>query len=190
MKGARSTTTLGFALLGLIHQEPRSGYDLCKIFETTPLVHYSSSPGAIYPALRRLERDGLLAGQVEKRSSLRPRRVFELTESGVEALAAWVAQPVTHDDIVWRVEELMLRFSFMGQLVDGATTTAFLGQLADGIDVVVEGLERHLSTMRDVEPPHGRLALEHGIESYRGLARWARRASAEIRERVPGRRSK
>ena len=51
----RTPTALEYALLGLLHQQPQSGYDLRKVFETTALGNYSGSPGAIYPALRRLE---------------------------------------------------------------------------------------------------------------------------------------
>ena len=36
-----------------------SGYDLRKVFEETALGNYSSSPGAIYPALSRLEQQGI-----------------------------------------------------------------------------------------------------------------------------------
>ncbi|NIP16888.1 MAG: hypothetical protein GWM87_01035, partial [Xanthomonadales bacterium] len=46
MKKQRPLTVLEFALMGLVHQEPRSGYELKKIFETTPMAHCSSSPGA------------------------------------------------------------------------------------------------------------------------------------------------
>ena len=48
---------LGYALLGLIHQQPLSGYDVKKIFASTPMAGFSDSPGAIYPALRRLEKE-------------------------------------------------------------------------------------------------------------------------------------
>jgi DNA-binding PadR family transcriptional regulator len=51
---------LGFALLGLIHQQPMSGYDLRKVFTASALGSYSDSPGAIYPALNRLEAGGLV----------------------------------------------------------------------------------------------------------------------------------
>ena len=51
-------TTLGYALLGLVAGEPQTGYALMKTFTTTPMGHYSGSPGAIYPALRRLEGAG------------------------------------------------------------------------------------------------------------------------------------
>ena len=37
-----------------------SGYDLRKIFTTTAMGSFSDSPGAIYPALARLEANGLV----------------------------------------------------------------------------------------------------------------------------------
>ncbi len=68
-----SLTPLGYALLGLVRLRPRSGYDLRRVFESTPMAYFSSSPGAIYPALGRLERGGLIAGKVDGRQPLRPR---------------------------------------------------------------------------------------------------------------------
>ena len=52
-------STLSLAILGLIAQEWQSGYDIRKAFATTPMGHFSSSPGAIYPALKRLEKGRL-----------------------------------------------------------------------------------------------------------------------------------
>ena len=67
-------STLGFALLGLLQQQPRSGYALRRVFATTPMGHYSSSPGAIYPALRRLEQQGLVRGALDRGPSQRPKK--------------------------------------------------------------------------------------------------------------------
>jgi len=49
----------------LLWQSPRSGYDLRKFFSATPMMSFSDSPGAIYPALRRLEQRGFIRGQAE-----------------------------------------------------------------------------------------------------------------------------
>jgi len=40
-------SVLGYALLGLLQQQDRSGYDLRKIFSTTPMKSFSDSPGSI-----------------------------------------------------------------------------------------------------------------------------------------------
>jgi DNA-binding PadR family transcriptional regulator len=62
--------SLGYALLGLL-QKPSSGYDLRKVFSSTSMKTYSDSPGAIYPALRRLEHRGLVRGTIEEGSGMR-----------------------------------------------------------------------------------------------------------------------
>ncbi|MGH2930415.1 MAG: PadR family transcriptional regulator, partial [Solirubrobacteraceae bacterium] len=47
-------------LLGFIARNPESGYGLKRRFGNSPLGVYRPSPGALYPALRRLVSRGLL----------------------------------------------------------------------------------------------------------------------------------
>ena len=86
-------STLEAALLGLLARGPASGYELRKIFLTTPLAAYSDSPGAVYPALRRLEQRGYVSGRAEP--GARRRKPWQLTAAGRSWLRSWVAQPVT-----------------------------------------------------------------------------------------------
>jgi DNA-binding PadR family transcriptional regulator len=169
-------TPLGYALLGLVQQAPRSGYDLRRMFAATPMGYFSGSPGAIYPALDRLERSGLVAGNVDDRQPLRPRRVYTITPKGLEVLRAWVTRPVTHEDLVRREGEVDLRFAFLGGIGGPADSRRFLESLAAEIDAELKSLEQHLTGMKSSAGLHGRLALESGIELYEARARWARRA--------------
>jgi DNA-binding PadR family transcriptional regulator len=180
MKTRRPTTSLGYALLGLIHLQPQSGYDLRKIFETTPMGQYSSSPGAIYPALKRLDDSALICGEVEGGDTLRPKRVYSSTPKGVEELRAWVSQPLTKDDFLHRDDEIMLRFALMGSVVDDATTCRFLEQMLEILDNYIPELRQILGAMPEAGPPHGRLALTSGIEMYKTRRRWVRKALAEF----------
>src|SRR5260370_23708791 len=100
MVKANRNMTLGFALLGLIWEEPRSGYDLRKFFSSTPMISFSDSPGAIYPALHRLEQRGLVRGHVEERPGLRRRRIFQLTARGRAALRRGQKQQVVRHDAI------------------------------------------------------------------------------------------
>jgi len=185
MLNNRRITSLELAIIGLVHLEPTTGYDLCKRFESTPMGHFSSSPGAVYPALRRLEKQGVIAGQVQRASSLRPRKVYSTTRDGKRLLTERVTAPVTDEDLMWDMEDLLLRFSFMGHVAGATETRRFLGDLADKADARVRELESHLRAMKAAGTPAGvlptgRLALAYGTESYRGLARWARKALKEL----------
>ena len=169
-------TTLGYALLGLLHQEPRSGYDLRKIFETTPMGHYSGSPGAIYPALRRLKQQGLIEGQVDQTKSLRPREVFQPTEAGTEEFRKWLAQDIQREDVIWRLDELMLRFAFHSFLESNTATRTFLTVFVAEVDGYIKELRQQLKIVPAETPIHGKLALEVGVELYQAYRRWTRKA--------------
>lgn len=172
----RLPTSLGYALLGLIHMRPQSGYDLRKIFETTPMGHYSSSPGAIYPALKRLEEQGLIAGEVADRETLRPKRIYSATLEGIEVLRDWVSLPIAKEDLLHKDDELILRFALMGSVVDSDTTRRFLEQMKEALDQYIPELEEVLAAMPKEGPPHGRLALGSGIGAYRARQEWVRKA--------------
>jgi DNA-binding PadR family transcriptional regulator len=178
----KAPTNLGYALLGLLHMAPLSGYDLRKIFASTPMGHYSSSPGAIYPALRRLEQNGLISGEIDDTKTLRPKKVFRPTSQGSEVLREWLERTVTRDDVIWRMDALMLRFSFHSVLDSKSASRSFL----IGFDHQVRSYVKELETQRKEFPPEAPLqaclALEAGIEQYLGHARWARKALEHFQE--------
>lgn len=174
-------TTLEYAILGLLSFGPSSGYDLMHVFETTALGNYSSSPGAIYPALARLEKRGLVEGVVDDARALRPRKVFRPTREGGRTLRRWLRAAITKDDVQRRLDELMLRFAFHSLLDDGATRD-FLERLAGTVEEYLGELKEQRKIFTDDEPPHGRMAFEFGVERYRACARWARRSLRHFEE--------
>jgi DNA-binding PadR family transcriptional regulator len=175
-------STFGYALLGLLREQPSSGYDLRKTFSLTPLVTFSDSPGAIYPALRRLEESGLIRGTIEDGSGLRRRKIFRVTAAGVAELKTWLNQPVGQDDVVRGIEELMLRFAFMDSVVGKAAAARFLKSLERELSSYVRALRKYLVKHRAEMPLSGRLALESGVRGYETHLRWARDALAAYKK--------
>ena len=179
MTEAVSLTPLRLAILGLVAMHPQSGYDLKKVFETTPMGNFSSSPGAIYPALKALEKKGWVRGEPDKTDSLRPRLVYSITEEGDAILHAELEKTVTHEDLIWHFDLIMLRFAFI-ERIGYQQALRFLGEFQTESEAYVEYLERLRDHLRDQLTPCGRLALEHGIEGSRGNARWAEKAIREL----------
>src|SRR5258706_16050529 len=122
---------LEHALLGLLQQQPRSGYDLRKVFATTPMGTFSDSPGAIYPALHRLERRGLIRGQIQERGGLRRRRLFRLTAAGLNAFRLSQERPGTPEHLA-HLQALILGFAFMDPALRPAPSGRYLKALAPG----------------------------------------------------------
>jgi DNA-binding PadR family transcriptional regulator len=168
-------TPLGYALLGLIHDDARTGYALRKVFETTPMGNYSSSPGSIYPALASLERQGL----VETRGEGRGKGLFHLTAAGAEAFEAWLREPVCGKDL----STAMLRFAFLNNHPDRSLTFAFL----DSFEAAASGEAQGLATFLDSDfgramPLQSRLAVEQGRRQLESSAQWAVWAKGILRQ--------
>jgi DNA-binding PadR family transcriptional regulator len=180
MRNDLSKSSLSLAILGLVSLGPLSGYDLRKIFTTTPMGHFSTSPGAIYPALRRLERRGLIKGEVKKRDTLRPRQTFEITVEGLRALKEILLKPVAVGDVKWNLDSLVLRFAFMGKILGKRKSIRFLEELVTQTDAHIGALEEHLETNRGGMPATAVYALEHGIATYHATVRWAHNVIKEL----------
>ncbi|HZD32260.1 MAG TPA: PadR family transcriptional regulator [Candidatus Angelobacter sp.] len=182
---------LGYALLGLLHQKAQSGYDLRKIFAETAMGNYGSSPGAIYPALQRLERGKLIAGQVVDGSGMRRRCVYRLTDRGLAELKLWLERPIAAGDVRRGAAELMLRFSFMEKALGVDACIAFLRSFGGALKPYVAELEGFLAANSAVMPLAGRLAVENGIRGYRSMHGWTQYAlRAFVRLRATNRKRK
>ncbi|MFZ0958695.1 MAG: PadR family transcriptional regulator [Candidatus Sulfotelmatobacter sp.] len=172
----KAISKLGCALLGLLQQKPSSGYDLRKVFSATAMSTYSDSPGAIYPALQRLQQQGFIRGIIESGAGLRRRQVFHLTALGTAELRKWIARPVLRADIIRGLDEVMLRFAFSEQAAGPSASVRILLSLQDELKSHIPDLRVQLSAGKAIMPTSGRLALESGIKSYECILRWTRDA--------------
>ncbi len=92
---------LRLALLALIRDEPRHGYELIKAIEELTGGAYAPSPGAVYPTLQMLEDEGMIA-EAKAKGSKKP---YEATPDGIAEL----------DGRADEVESLMRRLASMGE---------------------------------------------------------------------------
>ena len=187
----RGISALEAALLGLLNEEPMSGYALRKMFMTTPMGHFSDSPGSIYPALARLGAQGFVQGAVENARSLRPRKIYRVTPRGLARLEAWLGQPVTRQAVAGRFDLLLLRFVFMPRTIGLAASGRFLTELEHETAAYLADLRAVARAAARHMPLAGRLGLRAGIETYAAYLRWARLARRTIaKEQARGTRSR
>jgi DNA-binding PadR family transcriptional regulator len=179
----RRISPLEGALLGLLHDEPRSGYALRKLFATTPMGNFSDSPGSIDPALARLAKQKLITGSVENARSLRPRQVYRLTGDGLKALERWLREPMAPGGMSVDFGILLLRFVFMPQTIGRAETVRFLGALEIDLRRQLAGFRKYYRETARLMPTSGRLGLRAGIEICAAHARWASLARRTLVER-------
>jgi PadR family transcriptional regulator, regulatory protein PadR len=74
-------------LLFLINESGETyGYRLIKVIEQKSEGYFKFKEGTVYPALRKLENDGLLRGEWKKLPSGQERRYYCITDKGRELL--------------------------------------------------------------------------------------------------------
>lgn len=73
-------------LLAVVENEPAHGYAVIQRLRDKSLGAFDLPEGTVYPALRRLEQQGLLSSKWDSASG-RKRRVYRLTRTGRKALA-------------------------------------------------------------------------------------------------------
>ncbi|MEL6737325.1 MAG: PadR family transcriptional regulator [Pseudomonadota bacterium] len=152
---------LRLALLALINEEPRHGYELIRAIEDMTGGGYAPSPGAVYPTLQMLEEEGLIkqtkpkSDDEEEASSKKP---FKATKAGkaelneredeVEALMGRLGE---HGERAEKVKEKSPDlFRAMGNLASvlknranaGKLDKATIDEIVDIIDEVAKRIER------------------------------------------------
>jgi DNA-binding PadR family transcriptional regulator len=81
------------AILGLLVGGPLHGYGLKAAYEEQLVPGASLNIGQVYPALDRLQQDGLVSVEVVSQSERPDRKVYTLTEAGRHELQAWLQSP-------------------------------------------------------------------------------------------------
>jgi DNA-binding PadR family transcriptional regulator len=177
---ARSLTAFEHVLLGFIATEPRSGYGLKRAFNDTPAAVYRPSPGALYPALRRLVGGGLLTVQDVTPAGGRAQRLYQVTAAGRQANLEWLREPVNHDTISADLGLHLMRFVMMETLLSPGEVRAFLADFARANEGFIAGIRHYLDSPVSPSEPHARLALEHGVAVHRASLEWARSTQATL----------
>ena len=86
-----NVTATGYALLGVLsYQDELSGYDIKKWTEWSLRFFYGSPAySQIYTELKKLEDIGLVVSRVENDGGARSKRLYTITQAGLEALGQW-----------------------------------------------------------------------------------------------------
>ena len=77
----------GAVLSELHHRGRQTAFKVRRSFATSPSLEWRGSAGAVYAAIARLERSGLISGEMQQ--DARGTRILAITDSGAEAMLAW-----------------------------------------------------------------------------------------------------
>lgn len=86
-------STLGYALLGLLARQPRTGYELTQALRAPIGYFWTASHSQVYPELARLQAQRMVTHRVIAGPGPRDTKNYSITATGRRALAQWAVQP-------------------------------------------------------------------------------------------------
>lgn len=128
------------AILTLLAEEPRNGYQIIQEVEERTEGTWKPSPGAVYPALQQLVDEGLISGSEEN-----GRKTYELTDEG----RAYVAEHAEELSTPWADRTAEVDGSIADLFKEAAQMGAALMQVVHaGNDEQVAQARRLIATTR------------------------------------------
>lgn len=86
--------SLKHAILGFLSYGDTTGYELKQRFDQSIQHFWPANLSQIYPTLNQMEKDGLLTMKVEYQEKLPPRKIYKITDDGIEELNQWLKEPL------------------------------------------------------------------------------------------------
>ncbi len=106
--------SLKYALLGLLTESPKYGYEIKQNFEGALGNVWSVSYGQLYPTLRRLSELEWVTKKTAPGKKAAEKNIYSITPKGKKKLAEWLLKPLRTGYKV--KDEFTLKFLFFNKL--------------------------------------------------------------------------
>ncbi|MDP4093708.1 MAG: PadR family transcriptional regulator [Bacillota bacterium] len=108
-----------YLILGLLSEQPLSGYEIKKIVDIRFSFFWNESFGQIYPELKKLEAEGLarMLETLNEDGKQKSSKKFSITQAGQKELEKWLKEPVEKEMVRY---ELLLKLYFSNS-ISGST---------------------------------------------------------------------
>jgi DNA-binding PadR family transcriptional regulator len=168
------------AALGLLAQQPGSGYDLLKTFEKSMANVWPATQSQLYGELNKLADGGLI--EVTDIGP-RGRKEYRITAEGRAELQRWLASP--EGDPPFR-DASLLRIFLLGEMAAGQARLHMVAvaEHADAELKRLEALEQSIDWTDGDTMFFSHAALEYGLQIAETQRDWARSVIATLDERA------
>jgi len=148
--------------LSILHEGEATGYDIRRLCAEGEFSYFvEASYGSIYPALAKMEDDGLVTSRTEPQDGKPARKVYAITEAGRHAFREELSAPLGED--VFRSPFLLFaRFAhILPRALVEQRVTEFLQRTADSRKRLDDAVAQHDCTPADMWViKYGRAVLE------------------------------
>ena len=164
------TDVLTLAILGTLAERPLHGYEVRKRLGAQLGPFRALSYGSLYPALKRMTADGLIAVDeaAGETASRRSRIAYRLTEQGTAQLAEELASAGAS---AWDDDAFDVRFAMFEQ-TDSDTRLRILEGRRSRLAERLEEISASLRAMRDRHDRYTAELQRHGLERVEREVEW------------------
>lgn len=85
--------SIKYAILGILSCNPLTGYDLKKIIQESPFMHWSGNNNQIYKSLVELLDEGFVTSEIHYQEGAPSKKVYTITGEGLAGLKEWALLP-------------------------------------------------------------------------------------------------
>ena len=180
--------SLPHVLLGML-AEPASGYELKQYFDQSVRHFWSAELSQIYPALTKLEKEGLLSSNSAPSDKGPSRKMYRRTAAGKTALHDWLV-----DGPQCRTERLSyLTQVFFLDSISAAHRTRFMEELKADFAARLQALQDIEKNWSGNDPAYPeqlddtgfyrQMTLQLGLKKYRLMVEWCEECLGRMRKR-------
>jgi DNA-binding PadR family transcriptional regulator len=184
--GRNRAGVLELALLGLLHRAPMHGYELRRQLSSLLGTFRALSFGSLYPCLKDLLAEGLIAEEHEEddepearpRTSKRSRIVYRLTTEGKERLQDLLSEG---GPAAWEDDGFGVHFAFFGQTRADVRLRILEGRRSR-LEERSEAIKSAFTRTRERVDSYTLELQRHGLESAEREVRWLNELIASERQ--------
>jgi PadR family transcriptional regulator, regulatory protein AphA len=178
--------SLKFALLGLLAESPKYGYEIKRRFEGALGNVWSVSYGQLYPTLRRLAELGWVTKKTEPGKKAADKNIYSITDKGKKKLDEWLLKPLR---TTYKVkDEFTLRFLFFNKIPPDTVLDYLKGQQKKTI-LQKESFQRTLVSLRDEIDYFLQAIIRKGIIHLEAENQWLEEVMDDIRRSSASKRA-
>ena len=171
MTGARGGV-LELAVLGCLHETPLHGYELRKRLNALLGMFRAFSYGSLYPCLRKLLAEGLIAEEeptdAPPLTGRRSKIVYKLTAEGKERLQELLTEA---GPSAWEDESFGVRFAFFRH-TEAEVRLRILEGRRSRLEERLDSVRKALARTRERLDSYTLELQRHGLESVEREVRW------------------
>ncbi len=161
--------SLKYALLGMLTEGPKYGYEIKQNFESILDNVWSVSYGQLYPTLHRLSALGWVTKKTAPGKKAGDKNVYSITAAGKQELDDWLLKPLRTTYNV--KDEFTLKFLFFNKLEKGSVLR-YLREQQHRIDEQCQKYEDTLSSMQNEQDFFLKAIVRKGIVHLQAEHTW------------------